>query len=95
LIFDRHICSLLRFGVFGGTERFLIVQCFHFSMVLKRIVHLAVPSENVSWRGKKITKSCLPTTDRADRTDGTWRPNARANLKKTKAATAGWRVTGR
>jgi hypothetical protein len=53
-------------------------------MVLKRIVHLAVPSENVSRRGKKITKSCLPTMDRADRTDGTWRSNARANLKKTK-----------
>src|SRR4030095_3592598 len=45
------------FGAFGITEEFLIVQLFHFSSALKRIVHLAVPSENVSRRGKRIWKS--------------------------------------
>ena len=94
-IVDRRTCSLVSFVLRCGPKRQLTCQLVRFSFVLDRIVHLPVPSENVSRRGKKITKSCLPTTDRADRTDGTWRPNARANLKKTKAATAGWRVTGR
>ena len=47
------ICSVARFGAFGGTEGFFMVQLFQFSFVLDRIVHLPVSSENLSWRGKK------------------------------------------
>jgi hypothetical protein len=34
-----------------------------FSFVVDRIVHLPVPSEDVSRRGKKISKSFAPTTE--------------------------------
>jgi hypothetical protein len=36
----------------------LILQLLHLKFVLNRIVHLPVPSENVSRRGKEISKSC-------------------------------------
>lgn len=51
-IFQRQACSLVRFGVFDGTGGFLVRELRDFSFVLNRIVHLPVPSESVSWRGK-------------------------------------------
>jgi hypothetical protein len=35
------------------TEELLIVQFFHLSLVLKRIVHLPVPSESFTRRGRQ------------------------------------------
>src|SRR5215813_4846600 len=59
LILRRHTRSLPRFGGFGGSERFFILQLFHFSFVLNRIVHLPVPSENLSRRGNEISESTI------------------------------------
>jgi len=56
-MFQRHACLLVRFGAFDGTGGFLIVQLCHFSFVLNRIVHLPVPSENVSRCGKEFSTS--------------------------------------
>jgi hypothetical protein len=61
-IFHRDICAVARLGAFGRIEGFFVVQLFDFSFVLARIVHLPVPSENLSRRGKKISESLAPTT---------------------------------
>jgi len=53
-IFQRQACSLVRFGAFDRTGGFLILQFCDFTFVLNRIVHLPIPSENVSRRGKKF-----------------------------------------
>jgi hypothetical protein len=55
-IFHGDICAVARLGAFGRIEGFFMVQLFDFSFVLARIVHLPVPSENLSRRGKKIAK---------------------------------------
>jgi hypothetical protein len=52
-IFQRQACSFVHFGAFDGTGGFLILQLCDFSVVLNRIVHLPVPSENLSRRGKE------------------------------------------
>ncbi len=56
-IFDRHSCSLVRFGLRPSRKGFFTPQLLRFSFFLDRIVHLPVPSENVSRRGKKISTS--------------------------------------
>jgi len=55
-IFDRHSCSLVRFGLWREDKRFLTLQRFHFGFALDPVVHLPVPSEDFSGRGKKICK---------------------------------------
>jgi hypothetical protein len=52
-----------------------------FSFVLDRIVHLPVPSEDVSRRGKKISESLAPSTGH-DRADGTRRGTLQQKVKK-------------
>jgi hypothetical protein len=61
-IFDRDTCSIGCFVLRCGTKRFLTLQLLDFRSSLDRIVHLPVPSENVSRRGKKISESLAPTT---------------------------------
>src|SRR5882724_2772671 len=67
-IIDRRNYSLICFVLQCGPKRYLTPQLLGFSFVLDRIVHLPVPSGNVSRRGKKISESLAPTTgdDRAD-----------------------------
>ena len=60
-IFDRDTCSLVCFVLQCGPKRYLTPQFLRFSFVLDRIVHLPVPSEKVSRRGKKISESLVPT----------------------------------
>ena len=57
-IFDRRTCSLVCFVLQCGPKRYLTPQLLGFSFVLDRIVHLPVPSESFSRRGKKISESC-------------------------------------
>jgi len=56
-IFDRRTCSLICFVLQYGPKRYLTPQLLGFSFGLDRIVHLPVPSGNVSGRGKKISES--------------------------------------
>ena len=51
-IFDRDTCLLVCFVPRCGPKRYLTFQLLHFSSSLGRIVHLPVPSGNVSRRGK-------------------------------------------
>jgi hypothetical protein len=44
-----------------------MLQLFDLRFVLEPIVHLPVPSEMFTWRGKKICKIFPRSTDRADR----------------------------
>ena len=55
-IFDRRTCSLVCVVLRCGPKRYLTPQLLRFSFVLDRIVHLPVPSEIVSRRGKKISE---------------------------------------
>lgn len=50
-IFRRDTYFVTRFRAFSGTEGYFMVQLFHVSFVLARIVHLSVPSEILSRRG--------------------------------------------
>jgi hypothetical protein len=84
-IFDRDTCSLVCFVLRCGPKRYLTPQLLGFSLVLDRIVHLPVPSENVSWRGKKISESLAPTTE-DDRADGTRRGTFQRKIKETNVA---------
>jgi hypothetical protein len=52
-IIDRRTYSLICFVLQCGPKRDLTPQLLGFSFVLDRIVHLPVPSGNVSRRGKK------------------------------------------
>jgi hypothetical protein len=61
-IFDRDTCLLVCFVLRCGPKRYLTRELLRFSFVLDRIVHLPVPSETVSRRGKKISKSLALTT---------------------------------
>ena len=54
-ILDRDSCFLVRVGVLGGPEGFFILQLVEVSLVLNRIVHLPIPSENVCWHGKGLS----------------------------------------
>jgi len=47
------------------------LQPLRFRSSLIWIIHLPVPSENLSWRGKKIWKCCSRLADHAHRVDGT------------------------
>jgi hypothetical protein len=69
-IFDRDTCSLVCFVLRCRPKRYLTPQLLRFSFVLDRIVHLPVPSENVSQRGKRFSKSFRPATDDANRKHG-------------------------
>jgi hypothetical protein len=53
-IFDRHTCSLVCFVIRCGPKMYLTPHLLRFSFVLDRIVHLPVPSENLSRRGKRL-----------------------------------------
>src|SRR5512133_2939057 len=53
-IFNRRNRSLVCFVLQSGPKWYLAPQLFHFSFVLDVIVHLPVPSENVSRRGKRF-----------------------------------------
>jgi|SRR6476660_2216940 hypothetical protein len=54
-IIDRRT-SLICFVLQCGPKRYLTPQLLRVSFVLDRIVHLPVPSGNVSRRGKKIAE---------------------------------------
>jgi len=54
-IIDRRT-SLICFVLQCGRKRYLTPQLLGFSFVLDRIVHLPVPSESFSRRGKKISE---------------------------------------
>jgi hypothetical protein len=56
-IVDRRTCSLVCFVLECGPKRYLTLQLLRFSFVLDGIVHLPVPSESFSRRGKKVSKS--------------------------------------
>ena len=55
-IFDRDTCSIGCFVLRCETKRFLTLQLLDFRSSLARIVHLPVPSESFSRRGKKICR---------------------------------------
>src|SRR5882672_2028729 len=55
-IFDRDTCSIGCFVLRCGTKRFLTLQLLDFRSSLARIVHLPIPSEDVSRHGKKISE---------------------------------------
>jgi len=80
-IFQRQACSLVRFGAFDGTGGLLIRGLCDFSFVLNRIVHLPVPSENLSRRGKNISE-IFSADHRGDRADGTKRGTLQRKIKK-------------
>jgi hypothetical protein len=61
-IIDRRT-SLIYFVLQCGPKRYLTPQLLRVSFVLDRIVHLPVPSESFSRRGKKISESLPPTTE--------------------------------
>ena len=84
-IFDRRTCSLVCVVFRCEPKRYLTPQFWHFSFVLDRIVHLPVPSENVSRRGKKISESLPPRTGH-DRADGSRRGVLQRKIKKTDPA---------
>jgi hypothetical protein len=86
LIFDKHACALVRFGLWRNDKRRLMLQRFHFSFALDRIVHLPVPSESFTGRGKKISKSFPPTADHIGRTHGTRRRMLERRNKETNGA---------
>lgn len=80
-IIDRRTYSLICFVLQCGPKRYLTPQLLGFSFVLDRIVHLPVPSEIVSRRGKKISESLAPTTGH-DRADETRRGALQRKIKK-------------
>ena len=53
-IFDRRNRSLVCFVLQSGPKRHPTPQLFDFSFVLDVIVHLPVPSESFTRRGKQI-----------------------------------------
>src|SRR6266850_7853832 len=55
-IIERRTYSLICFVLRCGPKRYLTPQLLGFSFVLARIVHLPVPSGNVSRRGKKVCR---------------------------------------
>jgi len=55
-IFDGGTYSLVCFVLQCGRKRYLTPQLVRFSFVLDRIVHLPVPSEGFSRRGKRISE---------------------------------------
>src|SRR6478735_8351296 len=59
-IFDGGTYSLVCFVLQCGPKRYLAPQLLRSSFVVDRIVHLTVPSETVSRRGTKISKSLVP-----------------------------------
>jgi hypothetical protein len=63
-IIDRRTYSLICFVLQCGPKRDLTPQLLGFSFVLDRIIHLPVPSGNVSRRGKKIAE-ILSADDRS------------------------------
>jgi hypothetical protein len=84
-IIDRRTCFLVCFVLQCGPKRYLTPQLLHFSLVLDRIVHLLVPSEIFSRRGKKIAES-LPPTTRHDRAGATRRGVLQRKTKETDLA---------
>jgi hypothetical protein len=56
LIVDRRTCALVCFVLLCVPKRYFTPQLLRFSFVLDRIVHLPVPSESFSRRGKKISE---------------------------------------
>ena len=85
-IFDRHACLLVCLVLRCGPRRYLTLQLSHFRSSLDRIVHLPVPSENMTRGGKKISKSFPPTADHAGRTHGTRRRMLERRNKETNGA---------
>ena len=55
-IFERRTRSVICFVFQCGPKSYLTPQLLGFSFVLDRIVHLPVPSGNVSRHGKKIAE---------------------------------------
>jgi hypothetical protein len=84
-IFDRRTCSLVCFVLRCGPKRYLAPQLLRFNFVLDRIVHLPVPSEKVSQRGKKISESLTPTTGH-HRANGTKRGALQQKIKNVDPA---------
>jgi hypothetical protein len=69
-VVDRRICSLICFVLQCGPKRYLTPQFLRFSFVLDRIVHLPVPSEIFTGRGKKIFEIFAADSDNAGLTWG-------------------------
>jgi hypothetical protein len=84
-IIDRRTCFLVCFVLQCGPKRYLTPQLLRVSFVLDRIVHLPVPSESFSRRGKKISESLPPRTGH-DRADGSRRGVLQRKIKKTDPA---------
>ena len=84
-IFDRRTCSLVCFVLQCGRKRYLTPQLLRFSFVLDRIVHLPVPSGNVSRRGKKIAE-ILSAEYEPNRAGATRRGVLQRRIKKTDPA---------
>ena len=80
-IFDGGTYSLVCFVLQCGPKRYPRPQLLRLSFVLDRIVHLLVPSESFSRRGKKISESLAPSTGH-DRADGTRRGTLQQKVKK-------------
>ena len=89
-IFDGHTCSIGRFVRRCGTKRFLTVQLLDFRSSLARIVHLPVPSENVSRRGKKVGESSARQLGGCDRADGTQTRKALARNQRKGIRPKNW-----
>ena len=79
-ILDRRACSLACFVFRCGPKRYLTPQFLRLSFVLNRIVHLPVPSEILTRRGKKVSESLTPTTGH-DRANGTKRGALQRKIK--------------
>jgi hypothetical protein len=67
LIFDRHTCFLVDFGLRWRRKGFLLLQLLHFRFSLDHVDHLPIPSESFTRRGKKICKIIPQTTGQGDR----------------------------
>src|SRR4029077_3410772 len=84
-IIDRRTYSLICFVLQCGPKRYLTPQLLGFSFVLDRIVHLPVPSGNVSRRGKKIAE-ILSAEYEHNRAGATRRGVLQRKIKKTEPA---------
>jgi len=80
-IFDRDTCSLVCFVFRCGPKRYLTPQLLHFRSFLDRILHLPVPSEDLSRRGKRFSE-CLPPTTPGNRGEVTRRGALQENVKR-------------
>jgi len=80
-IVHRFACSLVRVGAFSRSQGFFMLQLCHLSVVLVQVLHLSIPSGNLSRHGKNISKSLAPTRGQ-NRADGSWPGALQRKIKK-------------